>query len=181
MTIKNVTSAFRATGICPFNRKASIVKHFEPSDVMKKSKVAYHPLYSPHPKMKTAHTSDDQEDSAADSDDHDSCDTDRCISPFPNLPSFGKHLSKYKIPELPMQNKPKGTGRVLTTLDNVRMLEEKEKMKKDKALEKEKRKEIQEEKCTAKLLGKSACTRGHGCGHGRGQRSTGDCCMCMLK
>ena len=181
MTIKNVTSAFRATGICPFNRKASIVKHFEPSDVMRKSKVAYHPLYSPHPKMKTAHTSDDQEDSAADSDDHDSCDTDRCISPFPNLPSFGKHLSKYKIPELPMQNKPKGTGRVLTTLDNVRMLEEKEKMKKDKALEKEKRKEIQEEKCTAKLLGKSACTRGHGCGHGRGQRSTGDCCMCMLK
>ena len=86
-----------------------------------------------------------------------------------------------------MQNKPKGTGRVLTTLDNIQMLEEKEKMKKDKALEKEKRKEIQEEKCRAKLLGKSACTGGHGrgcaCGRGRGhgQRSTGDCCMCMLK
>ena len=40
MTIKNVTSAFHATGICPFNWKASIVKLFERSNVMKKSKVA---------------------------------------------------------------------------------------------------------------------------------------------
>ena len=55
MTIRNVTASFRATGICLFNRKATNIKQFEPSDMKEDSKVKFHPMYSPQLKSKGLH------------------------------------------------------------------------------------------------------------------------------
>ena len=171
MAIRNVTASFRATGICPFNRKATIIKQFEPSDMMKDSKVKYHPMYSPQLKSKgvrdiPSHDSNHDDSYASDTDG--SSDTDRCVTPFPDIPKFGNHLKDYKIPELPKLRKAKETGRVLTSAENFQRLQEKDRIKKEKLLEKERKQKIREEKKIAKLCKKIAdkdkipITRGQG-------------------
>ena len=151
MTIRNVISGFEITGICPFNRKAVRVledvshQKFQPMDVVKKSNLAYHPLYSPKVTPKPPQVA--SEDSSSDSE-YDDKNLDRCIVPFPQGKSIGAFFSKFTIPIHPSQlsEKPKCSGQVLTSIENLKILEEKQKKRHDELLKKEERKRKRERK-----------------------------------
>ena len=57
MTMKNIAFGFKTTGVCPFDRtivqipilEDTTYMHFQPENVVKKSGLAYIPLYSPKP------------------------------------------------------------------------------------------------------------------------------------
>ena len=57
MTVKNIAAGFKTTGVCPFDRtivqipiqEDTTYMHFQPESVVKKSGLAYIPLYNPKP------------------------------------------------------------------------------------------------------------------------------------
>lgn len=151
MTIRNVISGFETTGICPFNRKAIRVledishQKFQPMDVVKKSNLAYHPLYSPKVTPRPAQSMSEVSSSDSECDDNN---LDRCIVLLPQGKSIGKFFNKFTIPTHPSQlsEKPKCSGRVLTSIENQKILQEKQKKKHDELLKKEERKRTRERK-----------------------------------
>ena len=115
------------------------LQKFQPMDVMKKS---YHPLYSPTKPPQVV-----SEDSSSDSE-YDDKNLDHCIVPFPQGKSIGKLFSKFTIPIHPSQlsEKPKCSGQALKSIENQKILAEKEKKRHDELLKKEERKRKRERK-----------------------------------
>ena len=183
MTIRNVTSGFKVTGVYPFNRNAVLDKipgenytTFKPECLPQTSGLAYIPLYSPAPchdrTMKKTLKLDEAlprleysspEDhcsyheasvpaSSTESDDN----FDKCFMPAPKVRSLSKFLQTPIPPsQLPTKH-GKCSGKVLTSLENMRILETREKAKKEKAKAKEERKKATEERRRVKAEQKRA-------------------------
>jgi hypothetical protein len=158
MTVKNIIAGFKTTGICPFNRKViTFHQQFQPLEVVKKSKLAYHPLYSPKiqtPSRVNICMPADETSSPLnfDYDSEDGTNLDQCILKEP-VTSFGRFFNKYPIPEHPSKlhrDKPKSSGSVLTSAENLKIIEEKERKKREAVFKKEERKRKREEKAMLK-------------------------------
>lgn len=80
---------------------------------------------------------------------------DKCIVSFPTAPSIGKFLEKYSIPKhsSKLHSKTKCSGHVLTSINNQKQIEEKEKQKQYEHMKKNERKRIREEKAATKKKG----------------------------
>ena len=79
-----------------------------------------------------------------------------CISPTTSIPlPCASTISKFlEIPRHPSQiptKHGKSAGRVLTSLENLQLIQEREKQKQEKVLQKEERKRLREEKAKKKL------------------------------
>ena len=137
MTLPNIISGFRITGICPFNRDAFKLPGeeftcFEPKTLQEETGLAYIPLYSPRGsamKQSLQHSPFMKSSS--------------CL-PLPQpVSSLSKSLATPIPPSATLRaGKKKVSGRVLTSLENIELLEQKEHEK----MEKQKKKEIKQRK-----------------------------------
>ena len=164
MSMQNVISAFKTTGVYPFSRKvikkvaSTKFSSFEPESLPSKSGLAYIPLYSPA----RPHISQDKDQHGLDSiESHSSSvedpDSDSSTSRSLYMPTQRhKPLNTLlKIPIAPNKQptkREKSSGRVLTSAECIRTMEEKEKEKELKARQKEQRQRAREEKAKQKAL-----------------------------
>ena len=168
MTPSNVIAGFRCTGIFPFNRNAVKARSekfqkFDPEALSRESRISYVPLFSParakhhdcqsgdgeshsnSPSLPPSNSSLQLNRSLSDSQLH-KCHT---LSPIK-----AKTLKEYlTTPMAPRRGRgPTPKGRVLTSRDNLILLEEQERKKKEAAKLKEDRKEAKEEKLKQKKV-----------------------------
>jgi hypothetical protein len=165
MTVKNIMSGFKTTGICPFDRGAvQLPLHDEePNEA---TKLVYHPLYNSRPSLpfKSGYDNDESDDNSIDHDDpgdkynngipddkpddYISDESDCVLVSKPKGHGFGHFLRKYPIPPHPSKTstKPQGSGCVLTSQKSRKIMEEKELKKKEELKRKEERKKEREEK-----------------------------------
>ena len=174
MTMKNIVSGFRVTGICPFDRKAIRIpeeyKSFKPESLPEKTGLAYIPLYSPahgrthfkvsshnsildcnsSPIVQPAEENRVSEDNisltvriSSDSDDS----SNRCsILPLRDSRTLSKFLRTPMPPsKLPTKHQ-KSCGKVLTSVENMHIMEAREHDKQQKEKLKEERRKAREEK-----------------------------------
>ena len=182
MTMRNITAGFRVTGIYPVNREVFSFpgEEKEPS-LAEKSGLAFIPLYSPAPKRST-HTQDEQ--NGLDFAEEELVKFERRYENGFDLPSDSRYnlwlATHYPDSDLcqrvwlqPVQTtsvsqflqcpsppakiptfEPKSCGRVLTSADNIALMEEKKRAREEKERAKEeareKRKRAKEEKERAK-------------------------------
>ena len=173
MTIRNITAGFRVSGIYPFNREIVLEKlpkeeftSFKPESVPQSSGLAYIPLYSPAPNHKShrvrelSHTTSVQCDCTSErkglcssfSSSESDVDIDSCSMPAPKQPirSLSKFLRTLIPPsKLPTKN-GKSCGKVLTSLENMQIMEAREAAKKAKERALEERKRARQEKSRSK-------------------------------
>ena len=152
MTIKTVTSGFRVTGVYPFDRKAITFpetgyKAFKPDRLPNSHGIAYLPLYSPSSRSMSMRASTPVEDESSDLDSLIDSSLDKCAllkpSKFRTLSAFLKTPQPpSKIPTVNM----KSSGKVLTSIENIRKMEAREKEKQEKLRLKEERKKLREGK-----------------------------------
>ena len=163
MTIKNIKSGFRITGICPFDKDVISLpedefEEFRPEALSHQSGLAYIPLYSPACQKRvrcrspetslctpTSATGCNTSSEYSDQDSVNSVDTP--------ANSLQYHSSRFcqllQLPTLPSKIPTKHTkcsGRVLTSAENLLALEQKEQEKEQTKREKEERKLLREEK-----------------------------------
>ena len=176
MTVKNVMSGFKTTGICPFNKSAIVVPDYDEKR-KEATKLAYHPMYSSS-RLSLSHKSgdksdddpidisdesDDSEDTSKDeagAGEPDSEERDLVLVSKPKGHGFGHFLRKYPIPSHPskLSTKPKGSGNILTSQQCIKNMEEKERKKKEELKRKEeRRKEREERKAIAESNKKKVC------------------------
>ena len=168
MTVKNITSGFKVTGIYPVDRCAVQVPgqkpSFRPESLAEKSGLAYVPLYSPAPTRHSQKAKMSTFEASGLSGLSDSLNSYSDISPNTSLlqrslsennisihssseasllsrPSYSSSISSLlNTPiapaKLPTKN-VKPCGQVLTFTDLMEKMEEAEKLKADKAKEKE--------------------------------------------
>ena len=192
MTIKNVVAGFRVTGVCPFDRKAIKIPEectsFKPESLPQSTGLAYIPLYSPahtrtHPKIacrddhgdcsltlqdtfQAEMDSSDLENSmnvhVGSSDSDDSFDTCSLLQ-LQDSKSLSQLLRTPTAPcKLPATHQ-KSHGKVLTSIENMRLMEAREHEKEEKKRVKEERRKVREEKLrnkqclSGRLLKTSLC------------------------
>ena len=182
MTLRNVTSGFKVTGVYPFNRNVVLEKlpgekftSFKPECLPQTSGLAYIPLYSPAPCRDRAQKSvkldmtlppleySSSEDrcsnyrastsiSSVEGDD----DLDKCFMPAPRVRSLSKFLRTPVPPSKLPTKHGKSSGKVLTSFENIQIMEAKEEAKRKNARAKEERKVAREERRRAKAEQKRA-------------------------
>ena len=156
MTPKNIMSGFKVTGVCPFSR---ITLDTLPSmstktkSLQEETGLAYIPLYSPaRCRARVSHNSDTDRASSG-------CSTPRSVTPRSdsNTSAPDDHVSRATSvtrflvtpthpSKVPTKN-PKSSRMVLTSKENMELMEEKER-KKEGEKEKERRKAEREDKKT---------------------------------
>lgn len=164
MTSKNIIAGFRTSGIYPTDRYAITLpgeskKSQEPSS--KHMRLSFVPFYTPSKESTFPSANDDDGASLKDPqykgrqsryrmEDHVSSSGDEKNIPLAAKPALGKFL-KYPSPSLPKVKEPQGGGaRVLTSLENLKLLEEKQRAKEEKQKMKEERLKARKEKQEAK-------------------------------
>ena len=172
MTPKNILSSFSVTGIYPFNRSKILDKlpqspkrsNYEPESLQKRTGLAYIPLFSParpsavkncdtNVNQTPVSTSSDEdifhstpmERSMSESDIYNVTDQKSMLRRFLNTP---KQPSKFPVKH------QKSSGKVLTSLENLHYLEERECQKKLEEKEKQQRKELRAKAKKAKEIQK---------------------------
>lgn len=185
MTPQNVISSFSVTGIYPFNRSKVLDKiprspthsSFEPESLQKRTGLAYIPLFSPaRPFIQPLNSSTRTSPNGT------ALERSRSESDVFNITGQRSTLGKFlKMPKQPSKlptKRPKSSGKVLTSLQNMRDIEEKELQKKLEEREKQQRKELREmarstRTCQKKMQATKATksklmsTEMVGCGYGR--------------
>ena len=188
MTMSNIISGFKVTGVCPFKRveiPGEKNASFDPENLPKSSGLAYIPLYSPargYPVQRGStpsgsfyqhrHNSSfevstlevSRELSASDSylfDRSASSDLgENCVmAPLQKSSSLSK---LFKVPEVPSKlptKHVKSSGRILTSVENMKVMDEREKEKQEKEKLKQERKKAREEKAKQKKAEKEARER----------------------
>ena len=169
MTASNVGAGFRISGIFPFNRNAvkarsEKFKSFDPEALSRETNINYIPLFSP---CKTVCGQSEDENSETDYD----CTPHSSFLETPHssfletphslnrsfsdgdlhtLPTRSRKLREFlKTPTAPKPKRGRGPtpkGRVLTSRDNLILIEEQERKKREAALLKEERRRVREEK-----------------------------------
>ena len=138
MTMSNVISSFKVTGICPFDRtvievpdtKENEYSCFKPESVVQRYGLAYIPLYSPGHSLKAPKSRVMQQTprklEPCFNENSRSTSEDSLLSPEASFTS----LSNFLIPPLPPSKIPtkhgKSSGKVLTSIENIEMIEERE-------------------------------------------------------
>lgn len=188
MTAPNIIAGFRTCGVCPFNRNAIPLSKsvFKPESLAKDTGLAYIPLYSPAQACQDDST--DMLPSSHYTISHHKCSSDDDIYLRYNtsLPlerslsegnidadfqsiclSYSKHSSSIsnilKTPDHPSRKAkrgPQAAGKVLTSTENLQMIEDKEKQKL-KALQEKEEKRIAKAKAKAEKMNKKAAASGH--------------------
>jgi len=178
MTAPNIIAGFRTCGVCPFSRNVIPVSksEFKPELLAKDTGLAYIPLYSP------ARICEDDNDACTSSSNNDASiisEEDLYHSPFPsfslerslsegnidqsNCFSYSYHSSSInnllKTPSHPSKNPkarqgPSAAGKVLTSVENLQMIAEKEKMKQIALQQKEEKKAAKEKQKEEKKAAK---------------------------
>ena len=155
MTISNISTGFKITGVHPINR--DVFAHVEDSSFVKQSGLAFIPLYSPSPKRKVSDRERYHEVSQETNDGTHRHHT-RLSEQSDPLPSMSVWLqspqtsgvSRYLQCPSPLNrqinNDPKSCGRVLTSAENLAIMAEKEKAKQEKEKMKAERKKLREER-----------------------------------
>ena len=167
MTMSNVISSFKVTGICPFDRtvievpdtKENEYSCFKPESVVQRYGLAYIPLYSPGHSLKAPKSRVVQQTprklEPCFNENSRSTSEDSLLSPeasfIPSVPlRRATSLSNFLIPPLPPSKIPtkhgKSSGKVLTSIENIEMIEEKERQKEAEARKKNERRKACEEK-----------------------------------
>ena len=158
MTQKNVCSGFEVCGIYPFSREkvlAKIPQEAEPvKSLSEETGLAYIPLYSPirPPKqVSISPLSPPLHESTANSLNRSSSEGDLSVKLVKRrATSISRFLHTPIHPSKLPTKSEKSCGKVLTSLENQKIMEEKEAAKKKAAEEKEQRKVLREEKAKAK-------------------------------
>ena len=153
MTISNICTGFKITGVHPINR--DVFAHVEESSLVKQSGLAFIPLYSPSPKRKVCDCGRFH-DVSQETNDGTHRHYTRLFSeqsdPPPSMSvwlqsSQTSGVSRYLQCPSPLNRQinyhPKSCGRVLTSAEN---LAEKEKAKQEKEKMKAERKKLREER-----------------------------------
>ena len=157
MTMSNIISSFRKTGVCPFNRNAVVL----PCDTIKsmeslaqKTGLAYIPLYSPAPPHSAKDIpsfSCEKRQLSYSEPDVSIAEDSQFVLPLRSATTISKFLNKPLTPsKIPVKH-PKSSGRVLTSRENLEELEERELQKKKAIEEKEKNKKARELKKKLKI------------------------------
>ena len=164
MSMQNIISAFKTTGVYPFSRKVikkiagTKFSSFEPESLPSKSGLAYIPLYSPtRPRItqdKDQCSLDTIESHSSEEEDPDSdSSANKCLYVPTQRPAVLNKFLKVPIPPNKQPTKrEKSSGRVLTSAECMRIMEEKEKEKELKAKQKEQRQRAREEKAKQRAL-----------------------------
>ena len=164
MSMPNIISAFKSTGVYPFSRKvikkvaSTKFSSFEPESLPSKSGLAYIPLYSPArpriPRDIDQHNPDPSELSSSSEEDPDSdSSANRCLyMPTQRTTAINKFLKAPLPPNKQPTKREKSSGRVLTSAECMKIMEEKEKEKELKARQKEQRQRAREEKAKQRAL-----------------------------
>ena len=160
MTPTNVAGGFRCSGIFPFNRHAvkarsEKFKSFDPEALSKESNINYIPLFSPSKTVCGLSSEDENSESDFDCSLLETLDSPQLNRSFSDgdlrtLPTKSRKLRDFlKTPTAPRPKRGRGPtpkGRVLTSRDNLILIEEQERKKKEAALLKEERKKVREER-----------------------------------
>lgn len=161
VTPSNIIASFKVTGICPFNRsvinpkKDDKFSSFQPENLAERTGLAYIPLYSP---SRRTHPISDLELSS-------SSPSPKSLSPPPSSLSNSEaystaparvplrhatSVSNFLIPNVPPNELPtkhtKSAGKVLTSMENLQLIEERQKKKQEEAQRKEERRRKREER-----------------------------------
>lgn len=156
MNVKNILSGFRVSGIYPLNRNAvKFPKKPETSLTSAASSIKYIPLLTPSKRSRHQPQPSLYEDASDSSEEEE---TDRVEMPkFESItitpdnavkPAIRKNALSLRIPSPLYKEKthqPKQSNRVLTSLENMRAMEEKQRKKEEEAKKKEE-KRLQREK-----------------------------------
>ena len=184
MTPKNIISGFQVTGVYPFDRNRVLVQlqesgsKFKPENLIQSTGLAYIPLYSPVCKQSRPDTLSDGDlhvlrqshssDLLAGDDLDFYCDNsllERSLSegnisrdstPFKRATSISRFLNTPCVPSKITTKNTKSCGKVLTSLENINLLEQKKKAKEKEQQEKEERKAQRAAKAKAKLQKKGS-------------------------
>ena len=132
MTSKNIISGFRACGVCPFNPSAIQLQSESEdtdSDIRTKSGLAYIPLFT---------SSEDEGDCS--SSDHEDLDEVHTFTKESSIDRF------FTVPSPPQKRvvKKKPSAAVLTSIENLQRIQEKEANKAEQEAQKEQRKKERE-------------------------------------
>ena len=132
MTIKNIKSGFKVTGIYPFNREAIVLpeekfEQFKPQTLSTSSGLSYIPFYSPYHARRPQ-----REPSIFDTSDESDIES-QPAQPLPYMSSFGKMLELPIPPSKLPTRRVKSSGRCLTTKAALLEMEEKEAAKRKAA------------------------------------------------
>ena len=164
MSMANLISAFKTTGVYPFSRKVvdKVVSEkfssFKPESLPDKSGLAYIPLYSlarPRTMQETAQLSSAECPGSADC--GESSDVDTSVDKISySQAKRSTAINKFLNPPLLASEQPtkhvKSSGRVLTSAECIKNMEEKEQAKQQKAQQKEQKKKAREEKRKEKAV-----------------------------
>ena len=165
MTGSDIVSGFKATGICPFDRNVitfpseeESFSKFKPESLVERTGISYIPLYSPAPartKSIVKEPAVSRESSFTKSVPTNPATYNSSIPTTSSVPlPCNTTISKF-LPEQTNCNKlptkhGKSAGTVLTDWEYRKILEEKERLKKEKLEEKQKKKEEREERVAKK-------------------------------
>uniref|UniRef100_A0A1X7SLP9 DDE-1 domain-containing protein n=1 Tax=Amphimedon queenslandica TaxID=400682 RepID=A0A1X7SLP9_AMPQE len=162
MTQRNIASGFEVTGICPFNRNAIKTGNDKQETISRslldQTGLAYIPLYSPDIKRTRDHDSSFNssllERSLSEND------LSQAVTPMRRVMPIESFLKTPSHPSSKSTLKPKSCGRVLTSVEFMTCIEEKERMKQEALKEKERKRiarlENQKEANRVKELKRSA-------------------------
>ena len=165
MSMSNIISSFRTTGIYPFSRKVvdnlarEKFSSFKPESLPDKSGLAYIPLYSPARPRTCRDVA--QQDSAMKqfnlsvSSDLDGSPVSVCSCSYVQMErttAINKFLKAPVAPNKQPTKYVKSSGRVLTSAECIKEMEDKERMKQEKAQLKEQKQKAREEKKREKAL-----------------------------
>ena len=158
MSPKNIASSFKTTGICPFNRHALKVPGmekgfslFHPESLLEQTGLKYIPFYSPGRRSSTPRTSFSCSLSSTPKVTRkDLCPPPDTISarfqreasvPLPNSTTLTKFLNLPTPPNKCSSSNEKSCGKCITSVQGLRELEAKEKLKEEKIRLKQEAKE----------------------------------------
>ena len=144
MTMVNITSGFKVTGVCPFDRNAfklpgETFTSFRPQTLQEETGLAYIPMYSPRrfttkPCMQVSPDPPVQNSTCG-------------LPLLKPVSSISKYLNTPMAPSAIIKKDGKKiSGRVLTSCENIQLITEKEQMKIEKEKIKEERQKQKEEK-----------------------------------
>ena len=133
MIVANITAGFRVTGVYPLNRHAFSLPSYEVKDLSQETGLSFIPMYSPisrRPSKRDAHEFTEEEVTLFEKRYESGYDLTgaTAVSSFLSYPSPPARAESFK---------PKSCRRVLTSSENLAIMEEKEREKKEKQKERE--------------------------------------------